>query len=74
MAHPLKTFRAKNDLTLGDMAGRVGSSPATLSKIETGRQPVSPELAIAIEIDTKGEIKRYELRPDLWDAPSRAAE
>lgn len=74
MAHPLKTFRAKNDLTLGDMAERVGSSSATLSKIETGRQSASPELAIAIEANTLGEIKRHELRPDLWETPSRAAE
>lgn len=74
MAHPLKTFRAKNDLTLGDMAERIGSSAATLSKIETGKQLASPELAVAIESYSNGEVKRHQLRSDLWEAPSRAAE
>lgn len=33
------------------------------------RGNVSAKLAIAIESATGGEIPRWQLRPDLWDAP-----
>lgn len=36
------------------------------------RGRISAELAVGIERATNGEIPRWQIRPDLWDAPSDA--
>lgn len=72
MAHPLKTYRAQNDLSLKAFAERVKSNASTISRIETGKEdhPV-PELVIEIEKATAGAVTRAQLRPDLWGEQPR---
>jgi DNA-binding transcriptional regulator YdaS (Cro superfamily) len=70
MAHPLKTYRARHDLSLRKFAELVGRTPAAISRVETGAGKPSPELAMAIERATGGVVKRSDLRADLWGPPT----
>ncbi|WP_373874683.1 helix-turn-helix transcriptional regulator [Methylobacterium iners] len=65
--HPLREYREAESLSLDAIAALVGRSKASISRIETGDQQPSPELARAIR-DVTG-IPLWKLRPDLWDAP-----
>lgn len=71
MAHPIKTYRAANDLTLEDFARLLSVQPSTISRIETRKQEITPEMAIAVEQVTARAVRRHELRPDLWEEISR---
>lgn len=48
------------------MAKAIGTSPAFLWQIKTGRKKVPTDLCAQIEIFTKGAITRKQLRPDNW--------
>lgn len=52
-----------SEAKLADAAGV--TQPAINEAKRTGR--VGPRLAIGLERATKGEIKRSDLRPDLWE-------
>ncbi|WP_428833371.1 helix-turn-helix transcriptional regulator [Methylorubrum rhodesianum] len=68
MTHPLRQYREDNGLTAETLASSLGCSKATISRIETGDQQPSPDLAKAIR-DATG-VPLWSLRPDIWDAPS----
>lgn len=52
--------------TEAKLAAAAGISQPTLNEAKkTGR--VGPRLAIGLERATKGEIRRSDLRPDLWE-------
>ena len=55
-----------SEAALGDACG-VTQAAISMAKF---RGRVSAELAAAIERATHGEIPRWKLRPDLWEAPS----
>jgi len=55
---------------LGDL---IGVKKALVSKWEKGKAP-TPLKAIEIEEATEGKVPRWRTRPDLWEAPSEAAE
>lgn len=45
---------------------RVGSTIGHLRNIANGYKPCAPALAVAIEQDSKTEVRRWDLRPDDW--------
>ncbi len=49
-----------------DLATKLGISRTWMSQIISGRRVCSAELAVAIEQLTLGEVKRVDLRPDLF--------
>ena len=55
------------------LAKAVGKNPAYLWQVATSRRRASPELAIAIQEATGGEVPKHELRADLWSAPEAKA-
>lgn len=62
--HPLCKYRNINGLTLKDIAGLVGVEHASLSRIESGRQ--NPSLDLAARIAKATGIFIGDLRPDLY--------
>lgn len=58
--------------TRADLARTIGVTPqAAQAWVVANKIPV--KRAIAIEAATNGLIKRHELCPDVWDAPSSEA-
>ena len=49
-----------------ELANRLGISPTWMNLIVSGKRDCSPELALAIEQATGGQVTRKELRPDLF--------
>lgn len=64
-AHPVRAYRLRQTppLKLGDLARRIGTTTANLSRIETGKQALSDALLPKIVAETG--IPARELRPDL---------
>lgn len=54
----------------GRLAQAIGSSQSAVSRMLLKDIPVAAEVAVAIERATNGVIPRWQLRPDLWDAPA----
>lgn len=63
--HPIRTYRLSQTppLTLEDLAERVGTTKPNLSRIETGKQPLSEALLKKLVAETG--ISARKLRPDL---------
>ena len=67
--HPVRAYRGREKITLDQLADRIavqtGARPskAKLSRIETGKQPVSIDLVAALRTITG--LSAEELRPDL---------
>jgi len=49
MEHALTTFRRENEISVADLAARVGSTRQTIYRIEAGEQTPSPALAGRIQ-------------------------
>lgn len=54
--HPLRHWREMVGVTLDDLATEIGTTRQSLSRIETGRQTPSLELAMRIEAATNGAV------------------
>jgi transcriptional regulator with XRE-family HTH domain len=54
--HPLRAYRLRIGESLAALAHRVGTSKATLSRIETGKQNASLTLIAKLKAETKGEL------------------
>jgi len=63
--HPLRAYRLGQDptITLEDLADRLGTTKASLSRIESGKQQLSEELLRKLVAETG--ISASALRPDL---------
>lgn len=48
MENALKLYRQRNDLSLDEIADRLGCSKATVSRLENGKQNVSSDLLLKI--------------------------
>jgi len=74
----IRAYRAREGMSLEDLADRIAGegcerpSTAKLSRIETGIQPVAPDVLPAISKLTG--IPKRELRPDLAEVMREAAE
>lgn len=64
-AHPVRAYRLSQSppLKLEDLAVRIGTTKANLSRIETGKQSVSEVLLARLVAETG--ISARALRPDL---------
>lgn len=60
--HPLKAWRERCDYTHREMAKVLGTSPASVARIEQGYQKAGPELARRIEKISSGAVKATDLR------------
>jgi len=69
MSNAISDFRRSKNLTLEQFGHLVGVQKAAVSKWEKGIAGPSPALAIEIEKATNGQLSRWDVRPDLWDAP-----
>jgi transcriptional regulator with XRE-family HTH domain len=67
--HPLRVYRERTGHSLAAVAARVGVTRQTLSRIELEVHKPRPELARKLEEATG--IPKHELRPDIWDVPTR---
>jgi transcriptional regulator with XRE-family HTH domain len=63
--HPVRAYRLRQNppVTLEDLAGRLGTTKANLSRIETGKQILSEGLLPKLVAETG--IPAKSLRPDL---------
>lgn len=70
-AHYIREWRKVRELTLEQLAERVGMTHGTLSRIERGRtaytQPVLEALAEALGTDPASLIMRDPEKPGIWD-------
>lgn len=68
MSTPLQKFRDYVKLVGGraEAARRLDISVGMVSHILCDRRGISPQIAMRIEEDTNGSIRKGELRPDLW--------
>jgi len=62
--HPLCKYRSDNGLTLKDIAARVGVEHASISRIESGQQ--NPSMDLAARIAKATGIHIADLRPDIY--------
>jgi DNA-binding transcriptional regulator YdaS (Cro superfamily) len=49
-----------------DFAKRSGAKPGHLRNVMYGFRPCATDLAVSIERESKGAVRRWELRPDDW--------
>lgn len=68
--HPLIEQAIRKMRSQGALARAIGSSQSAVSRMLLREIPVTAEAAVAIERATDCEVARWQLRPDLWDAPS----
>jgi transcriptional regulator with XRE-family HTH domain len=54
--HPLRAYRQRIGESLAALAERVGTSKATLSRIETGKQNASLTLIAKLKAEAKGQL------------------
>lgn len=63
----IRAWRTANDLTLSELADKVGTSKAYLSQIENGLRPASEAIIVALRalglvLESKQEVKRVSVR------------
>ncbi len=61
MEHPLRKYRRENDLSLEVLAERVGTTRATISRIETLVREPSAEMMRKISTATNGAVTPNDL-------------
>jgi len=64
--NPLVKYRLIHGLNQGELSGYLGIPRPTLCAYETGERKPSVSRALMIESKTKGEIRREDLRPDIY--------
>jgi transcriptional regulator with XRE-family HTH domain len=62
-SHPLRAYRQREGKTLGQLADELGTSAASLSRIETGKQAPSWPLVARVQELTKGEVRPDDFLP-----------
>lgn len=62
----LQAYLKKHQLSQKDFGALVGVSPGMVWQWFNGHRPIGAERAVEIERRTKGEIRREDLRPDLY--------
>lgn len=70
--HPLISKALQKLGSQDKLARAIGSSQSAVSRMLLMEIPVSAEAAVAIERATERAVCRWELRPDLWDAPANS--
>jgi transcriptional regulator with XRE-family HTH domain len=61
--HPVRAYRRRHDLSLDDLAARIDTTKANLSRIEGRKQRISRDLLFKLVAETA--IPARKLDPDL---------
>lgn len=64
----LRQYRIRAGLSTDEFAKTLGIAESTLRSYENGNRPIKPEVARLIEEVTRGQVRREELRPDVFGA------
>lgn len=64
--HPVRQFRIKHKLSQEQLAAQLAVDQSLVSHIELGLRTVSPRIACRLHEISRGELKREQLRPDLF--------
>lgn len=72
MEHPLRKFRALKGLSIEQMAGELGVSVATVSRLENRKQNISIDLARRIKSKIENDVE-FADGDLLGSAPGREA-
>lgn len=62
----LASYIRRHHLTQAGFGAKVGASQGMVWQWLNKYRPISPEAALRIERGTGGEIKRHQLRPDIF--------
>lgn len=65
---PLRKYRDSREMTLADLAERLGVDKSTVQRWETGRVRIPADRIIDVERETG--VSRADLRPDLFSPSS----
>jgi transcriptional regulator with XRE-family HTH domain len=60
--HPVRAYRARHDLSMGQFGQRCGLSEGALSRIESGQLNPSAVVILKLAIATEGEVSEF----DIW--------
>lgn len=60
------SYMERHNLSQAGFGAKVGVSQGMVWQWLSGYRPIGAERAVEIEKRTRGEIKRHELRPDLF--------
>lgn len=71
MDHPIALYRSALDQTQEALAKLLGTTPATISRIESGLR--QPSVALTLKIEQVTGIPRAKLRPDVYPEIASAA-
>ena len=71
--HPLRTYRERSRQSLEELAKECGTTRATLSRIETGRQNPSLDLMDRIRTATGGAVRADDFLPFRSDDQDESA-
>lgn len=63
---PIKKYMKKYGLSQAAYAERIGKTQTTVCQWLTGIMPVSPASAKDIEMESRGEVKRTDILPELF--------
>ena len=63
MKSPIKTFRTEKKLSLDEMAQRIGTTAASLSRIENGKQDIGLAMMLRIVEATNGAVTPNDFMP-----------
>lgn len=66
-SHPLRAYRDRHRLTLEALADRTGTTKATLSRIENGKQSPSRGMMARLRLESKGELSADDFLDFLAD-------
>lgn len=69
----LANYLKKHQITQKAFGDRLGVTPGLISQYISGTTKITAERAAAIERATGGEVKRHDLRPDLYAAHGQEA-
>jgi len=72
MKSPIKTFRTVNQISLEEMARRIGTTAASVSRIENGKQDVGLSMMLRIAAATDGAIMPNDFMPSDLNSEERA--
>lgn len=67
----IKTYLKKHECSQQEFADKIGVSQGLVWQWLEGHTRITAERALEIEEKTRGEIKREDLRPDLYGQASR---
>jgi DNA-binding transcriptional regulator YdaS (Cro superfamily) len=70
----LQDYLSRRELKPSQFAAELGVPASTITRVLRNEREPGPILTLKIERATGGEVPRWKLRPDLWDAPKEPAQ